>query len=286
MVQRRMRRLLFAIVVVVLLVTGASSAGGAAPPVPKPTIVWRPIPFPALRKQQTSAYSLRHYGRAGWRLEEPHVIVEHYTANDSFSATWNTFASDAPDPELHKLPGTCAHFVVDTDGTIYQLVPLGHSLPPHGRAELDGDRDRARRHERRRHPRQPEAAAELARADCVADEPVPDLARRRDRPRREPDLALPPRAGTPPGAARRTATGPGPTWTATGRSSRSWRRRTTSRSASGATGSRRPVKGARRRARPAGGGPRRTGGCRRPSSPPACGRAAPDPPACRGTAVP
>jgi beta-N-acetylhexosaminidase len=54
----------------------------------------------------------------------PHVIVEHYTANNSFSATWNTFASDAPDPELHERPGTCAHFVVDTDGTIYQLVPL------------------------------------------------------------------------------------------------------------------------------------------------------------------
>ena len=30
-----------------------------------------------------------------------------------------------PDPELQQLPGTCAHFVVDTDGTIYQLVPLG-----------------------------------------------------------------------------------------------------------------------------------------------------------------
>jgi N-acetyl-anhydromuramyl-L-alanine amidase AmpD len=60
-----------------------------------------------------------------WRLRRPHVIVEHYTANNSFSATWNTFAADVPDPELHQLPGTCAHFVVDTDGTVYQLVPLG-----------------------------------------------------------------------------------------------------------------------------------------------------------------
>ena len=30
----------------------------------------------------------------------------------------------SPDSELHELPGTCAHFVIDTDGTIYQLVPL------------------------------------------------------------------------------------------------------------------------------------------------------------------
>jgi beta-N-acetylhexosaminidase len=71
-----------------------------------------------------AAYSLAHYGTATWRLGDPHVIVEHYTANDSFSATWNTFAADTPDPELHELPGDCAHFVIDQDGTIYQLVPL------------------------------------------------------------------------------------------------------------------------------------------------------------------
>jgi len=92
---------------------------------PRPHIVQKPIPFPAARKAETAAYSLRHYGSSGWRLAAPHVIVEHYTANDSFSATWNTFAADVPDPELNELPGTCAHFVVDTDGTIYQLVPLG-----------------------------------------------------------------------------------------------------------------------------------------------------------------
>ena len=28
------------------------------------------------------------------------------------------------DAELHELPGTCAHFIVDKDGTIYQLVAL------------------------------------------------------------------------------------------------------------------------------------------------------------------
>ena len=90
---------------------------------PRPPIVVKLIPFPAARKAEMSAYSLRHYGKPGWRLVSPHVIVEHYTANDSFSATWNTFAADAPDPELNELPGTCAHFVVDTDGTIYELVP-------------------------------------------------------------------------------------------------------------------------------------------------------------------
>jgi beta-N-acetylhexosaminidase len=92
--------------------------------VPRPHIVWKPIPFGAARRAETAAYAQRHYGIHSWRLKDPRVIVEHYTANDSFSATWNTFASDAADPELHERPGTCAHFVIDRDGTIYQLVPL------------------------------------------------------------------------------------------------------------------------------------------------------------------
>lgn len=97
---------------------------GTAAAAPRPPIVWKPIPFGAARRAQTAAYAERHYGLATWRLVRPRVIVEHVTANESFSATWNTFAADTPDPELHELPGTCAHFVVDRDGTIYQLVPL------------------------------------------------------------------------------------------------------------------------------------------------------------------
>jgi N-acetyl-anhydromuramyl-L-alanine amidase AmpD len=86
-------------------------------------IVWKPIPFGPERKAQMAAYSQKHYGIHSWRLQ-PKVIVEHYTANSSFSATWNAFAANSPDPELGQLPGTCAHFVVDRDGTIYQLVRL------------------------------------------------------------------------------------------------------------------------------------------------------------------
>jgi beta-N-acetylhexosaminidase len=95
----------------------------AAALIAKPHIVWKPIPFGAARKAEMSAYAQKHYGIHSWRLR-PKVIVEHYTANESFSATWNTFAANSPDPELGELPGTCAHFVIDRDGTIYQLVPL------------------------------------------------------------------------------------------------------------------------------------------------------------------
>ncbi len=51
------------------------------------------------------------------------MIVEHYTVTSTFQQTFNTFAPDTPDAELGELPGTCAHFVIDKDGTIYQLVP-------------------------------------------------------------------------------------------------------------------------------------------------------------------
>ena len=94
----------------------------AAPP--KPPIVSKPIPFGGQRKAETAAYARRHYGRDTWRLTNPRVIVEHYTASESFSSAYSTFASDTPDRELHELPGVCAHFVIDKDGTIYQLVPL------------------------------------------------------------------------------------------------------------------------------------------------------------------
>jgi N-acetylmuramoyl-L-alanine amidase len=89
---------------------------------PKPPIVSKPIPFGAVRKQETTAYAKRHYGLDTWRLEDPHVIVEHYTAGTSFQSAYNTFAANSPD--LGELPGTCAHFIIDSDGTIYQVAPL------------------------------------------------------------------------------------------------------------------------------------------------------------------
>ena len=115
---------------------------------PRPHIVWKPIPFGAQRKAEMRQYAERHYGIDSYVLK-PKVIVEHYTATTSFSSAYNTFASDTPDPELHSLPGTCAHFIIDRDGTIYQLVRARHHVQAHRRAELRRNRDRARRHVRR-----------------------------------------------------------------------------------------------------------------------------------------
>lgn len=96
----------------------------AAPAPPRPPIVSKPIEFGAKRRAETAAYAKRHYGTGSWRLVRPRVIVEHYTASETFASAYSTFAADVPDSELHELPGVCAHFIVDRDGTIYQLVPL------------------------------------------------------------------------------------------------------------------------------------------------------------------
>jgi beta-N-acetylhexosaminidase len=84
---------------------------------------WR-IPFPQQRKDEMRAYARRHYGIDSYLLRNPHVIVEHVAVTPDAAATRNTFLPDRPDPELHELPGICAHFVIGRDGVIHQLVSL------------------------------------------------------------------------------------------------------------------------------------------------------------------
>jgi N-acetylmuramoyl-L-alanine amidase/Zinc carboxypeptidase len=87
-------------------------------------VVSKPIPFGQKRRDEMRAYAQRHYGIDDYRLVKPKVIVEHYTATNSFSSAWNTFARDTPDVEFHELPGVCSHYIVDREGTIYKLVSL------------------------------------------------------------------------------------------------------------------------------------------------------------------
>ncbi|MEX0985532.1 MAG: peptidoglycan recognition family protein [Actinomycetota bacterium] len=121
-----------ALAAVVSLVAGTAPSAGARALAPdavvnvasiKPPIVWKPIPFGDTRKRQMGGYSLRHYGVRTWRLRDPAVIVQHYTTGTTWQGAWNTFAANTQ--HNGEFPGTCAHFVIHTDGTIYQLVRLG-----------------------------------------------------------------------------------------------------------------------------------------------------------------
>jgi N-acetylmuramoyl-L-alanine amidase len=101
----------------------ARAALAVARAVAPPRVRRRPIPYGEKRRREMAAYARRHYGIDDWRLRRPRVIVEHYTVTDSFPPVFETFAADRPDPELGELPGVCAHYVIDRDGTIYGLVP-------------------------------------------------------------------------------------------------------------------------------------------------------------------
>ena len=106
---------------------GRASAAGparAAAAAPKPRILWSPIPFGRDRIRQMRAYARRHYGLDRARLRAPKVIVEHFTASSTYGPAFNTFAANSPDVEFGERPGVCAHFIVDRDGTIHQLVRL------------------------------------------------------------------------------------------------------------------------------------------------------------------
>jgi hypothetical protein len=90
--------------------------------VKKPKIKWDPISYSKARKRQMANYSKRHYGEREWKLKQVKAIVLHYTAGDSYRSAWSLF--NANTPSLGEKPGTCAQFVVDQDGTVYQLTRL------------------------------------------------------------------------------------------------------------------------------------------------------------------
>jgi hypothetical protein len=99
----------------------ARAVGSVARAIAPPRVRQRRIPYGSKRKRDMAAYARRHYGIDSFRLR-PRVIVQHFTAGDSFQSVFNTFAPNRPDRELHELPGVCAHYVIDKSGRIYQLV--------------------------------------------------------------------------------------------------------------------------------------------------------------------
>ena len=94
----------------------------ASADVSQPKVKWDPIPYGKSRKHQMAGYSERHYGKRTWRLSNPRAIVLHYTAGSSYESAFSAFASNAPNNG--ERPGVCSQFVVDKDGTIYQLTRL------------------------------------------------------------------------------------------------------------------------------------------------------------------
>lgn len=90
----------------------------------------KPIQFDNERIALTREYELTHYGIDSKSIEiEPKMIILHWTCMSSLALTFRVFDS----PMLPKssdrrndLPGdlnVSSHFLVDRDGSIYQLMP-------------------------------------------------------------------------------------------------------------------------------------------------------------------
>lgn len=96
---------------------------------PQP-IIQKPIQFDAERIALTRDYQLTHYGIKSKSIEiEPKMIILHWTCIAKLDLTFRVFNPPAlPKNSLRRneLPGdlnVSSHFLVDKDGTIYQLMP-------------------------------------------------------------------------------------------------------------------------------------------------------------------
>jgi hypothetical protein len=89
-----------------------------------PRIVQDNVPYGDKRRREMATYCRGHYGaaQATWVLH-PKAIVLHYTAGGTYSSAHNYFSNDTPN--AGELPGVCAHFIIDKDGTIYQQLSTG-----------------------------------------------------------------------------------------------------------------------------------------------------------------
>ena len=90
------------------------------------------LPNEPQRKELTQRYLSEHYvGSLSGVVEQdsymaPKVIVLHWTASPTARSTWNTFASATLSGRTDIQSGgslnVAAHFLVDRDGTVYQLL--------------------------------------------------------------------------------------------------------------------------------------------------------------------
>jgi N-acetylmuramoyl-L-alanine amidase len=75
-------------------------------------------------------YLKEHYGIESENpVMEPKIIVIHWTAVDNFEGSYNSFkspylTSNRKDISKGGSVNVCAHFLVDLDGKIFQLLPL------------------------------------------------------------------------------------------------------------------------------------------------------------------
>lgn len=104
-------------------------ADAAMADAPSVAVVDAPLKWSAEREGLTLDYRRRHSDAAATDLTiEPRVIVLHFTGGSSAKSTRNYFDNTRIEASRKELArggavNVSAHFIVDRDGTIYQLQP-------------------------------------------------------------------------------------------------------------------------------------------------------------------
>ena len=81
----------------------------------------KPVIFSEYKMQLIKEYSNKHYGE-NYSQIIPQAVVLHWTASNEMASAFNWFNRE----EYENEPGTlnvCSHYIVDRDGSIYQLMP-------------------------------------------------------------------------------------------------------------------------------------------------------------------
>lgn len=92
-------------------------------------IIQKPIKFDKERIALTQQYRFEHYGiKSKAIIIQPRIIVLHWTCASNLKGVYNTFypatlPGGRPDIQTAGNLNVSAHFLVDRDGTIYQLMP-------------------------------------------------------------------------------------------------------------------------------------------------------------------
>ena len=95
----------------------------------KESIIQKPIDFGKQRVSLTKAYIKKHYGMDVKDITiTPRMVVVHWTAVDNFKDSFSrlypqTLLTDRKDIAQASALNVSSHFLIDRDGTIYQLMP-------------------------------------------------------------------------------------------------------------------------------------------------------------------
>lgn len=82
----------------------------------------------ALKLELTKQYCLENYGVASYRLDNPQIVLVHFTVVPTLEETVELFKKDSIDSKRANISqfsqlNVGIHYIVDKDGSIYKLVP-------------------------------------------------------------------------------------------------------------------------------------------------------------------